>query len=91
VFTLRPRLDGTLTGEWSMTSSRCRAFKRAVTFTRIGDVDVDSLPDPASQPVRVVSPAEALWGSYRLTKTSRDGNRYENDMVVRTDCLRTGD
>ena len=26
-----------------------------------------------------------------MTKTFRDGNHYEADMAVRTDCLRTGD
>jgi serine/threonine-protein kinase len=71
VFTLQPRTDGTLAGEWSMTSSGCRAFKRAVILTRTGDVDVDSLPDPASQPPRVVSPAEALRGRYHMTMTFR--------------------
>lgn len=91
VSTLQPRADGTLTGEWSMTSSSCRAYKRAVTFTRTGDVDVNSIPDPASQPPRVVTPAEALRGGYHMTRTFGDGNRYESDMAVRTDCLRTGD
>jgi serine/threonine-protein kinase len=91
VFTLQPRLDGTLAGEYTSTSGACAAEKRSVTFTRTADVDVTSLPDPASQPPRVVSPAEALHGRYRLTQTFTNGNIYEHDYAVRTDCLRTGD
>lgn len=91
VFTLQPRSDGTLDGEYSMTSGRCRAFKRAVTLTRTGDVDVNRLSDPAIQPPRLVSPAAALRGTYHMARAFRDGNRYESDMSVRTDCLRTGD
>lgn len=91
VSTLQPRLDGTLAGEYSRTSEAGCAFKRTATFTRIGDVDVNSLPDPATKAPRMVSPAQALRGRYHLTKTFRDGNHYEADMAVRTDCLRTGD
>ena len=56
--------DGTLSGEYSSTTSKGCTAKRAVTFTRTADVDVTSLPDPAGQPPRVVSPAEALHGRY---------------------------
>jgi serine/threonine-protein kinase len=92
VVTLQPRPDGTLSGESSTTTSgnRCAAAKQAVTFTRTGDVDINSLPDPASQPPRVVSPAEALHGRYHDTLTSTEGMK-EDDVAVRTDCLRTGD
>jgi hypothetical protein len=62
-----------------------------VTFTRSGDVHVTSLPDPASQPPRAVSPAQAVHGRYHQTTTYTDGHREDYDMVVRTDCLRTGD
>jgi Protein kinase domain len=62
-----------------------------VTFTRTGDVDVNSLPDPANQPPRVASPAEALHGRYHLRTTYADGNTHEYDYAVRTECLRTGD
>ena len=65
--------------------------KYTVTFTRTGDVDVNSLPDPASQPPRVVSPAEALHGRYHQTETHTNGEKDESDPSVRTDCLRTGD
>ena len=89
VVTLQPRPDGILFGESSTTTSgkKCAAAKQAVTFTRTGDVDINNLPDPASQPPRVVSPAEALHGRYHDTLTSTEGMKTS----VRTDCLRTGD
>jgi predicted Ser/Thr protein kinase len=92
VFTLQPHPGGTLAGEYSsITSGEC-ASKRVVTFTRTGDVDVNSLPDPATQPARVVSPAEALHGRYHQTQTyASEAQQQEYDYAVRTDCLRTGD
>jgi hypothetical protein len=62
-----------------------------VTFTRTSDVDVNSLPDPASQPPRVVSPAEALHGRYHWTNVHSTGSTEALDYSVQTDCLRTGD
>jgi hypothetical protein len=92
VITLQPRPDGTLSGERSSDTNSVCADKRTVTFTRTGDVDVNSLPDPASLPARVVSPAEALHGRYHDTMTYTNGaTSPDNDYVVRTDCLRTGD
>jgi predicted Ser/Thr protein kinase len=92
VFTLQPRPDGTFSGEFTTTNSNGCASKRAVTFTRTGDVDITSLPDPATQPPRVVSPAEALHGQYHHTRTlAATGEVFEFDIVFRTDCLRTGD
>jgi serine/threonine-protein kinase len=92
VITLQPHPDGSLSGEYSSTGNNACVFKRAVTFTRTGDVDVNSLPDPASQPPRVVSPAEALHGRYHLTSTtSATATTEQYDLTVRTDCLRTGD
>jgi serine/threonine-protein kinase len=91
VVTLQPHPDGTLSGEHSSTASNVCARLRTVTFTRTGDVDVASLPDPVTQPPRVVSAAEALHGRYHYTRTHPDGYTYEYDLAVRTDCLRTGD
>jgi hypothetical protein len=68
VITLQPRPDGTLAGQYRAWESNCET-ERTVTFTRIGDVDLNSLPDPASQPVRVTSPATAWHGHYRITQT----------------------
>jgi hypothetical protein len=56
---VQPRPDGALAGEATEIMSKGRANKRSVTFTRTGDVDVTSLPDPNTLPPRVVSPAEA--------------------------------
>lgn len=92
VLILQPRPDGTLSGEFSKTSANGCAIKKAVTFTRTGDVDVGAVSDPASQAPRVVSPAEALHGRYRDTVKWANGatpNQY--DWAVRTDCLRTGE
>jgi serine/threonine-protein kinase len=94
VYTLQPHPDGTIAGEYSTVVGNC-ADKRTVTFTRTGDVDVNSLPDPASQPPRLASPADALHGHYHETRTypaARQGSApTEDDLAVRTDCLRTGD
>jgi serine/threonine protein kinase len=92
VFRLQPRPDGTLAGVYIETSPSDCANKRTVTFTRTGDVDVNRLPDPAGQPPRVVSPAEALRGRYRVSKTFPNGDpKIEADTAVTTNCLRTGD
>jgi serine/threonine-protein kinase len=97
VFTLRPRPDGTLTGEHTRTTADHCAEKRTVTFTRTGDVDVDAdfyaLPDPAELPPRIVSPAEALRGNYHVTRTFTTPGLpvLQADAPVTTDCLRTGD
>ncbi len=46
---LQPRPDGSMSGEWISDAIDCYS-KRSVTFTRNGDTDVASLPDPAAQP-----------------------------------------
>ncbi len=90
-FTLQPRPDGTLAGEATEMMAKGCANKRSVTFTRTGDVDVKSVADPSGLPPRVVSPAQAVHGHYQETGTQPNGYREQNDFVVRTDCLRTGD
>jgi serine/threonine-protein kinase len=92
VFTLQPRPDGTLAGEYTTTAANACADKRTVIFTRTGDVDVNSLADPAGQPPRVVSPAQALRGHYHVTRTFANGiPQAELNTAVATECLRTGD
>jgi hypothetical protein len=91
VFKLQPRPDGTLAGDFTSTASNSCSSKHTVTFTRTGDVDVESLSDPANLPPRVVSPAEALHGHYHQTRTFTNGQQQQNDFVVATDCLRTGE
>ncbi len=94
VFTLQPQPDGTLTGETTRgTTNSCSASKRTVTFTRTGDADTAKVPDPTGLPPRAVSPASALHGRYHETITYANGNSApgQDDLTVRTECLRTGD
>jgi serine/threonine-protein kinase len=91
VFKVRPQADGTLTGEYTTTAGNSCSAKHTVTFPRTGDVDVESLPDPANLAPRVVSPAEALYGRYHQARTFTNGQKQETDFVVATDCLRAGD
>jgi serine/threonine-protein kinase len=94
VFTLQPQPDGTLSGETTRsTTNSCSAGKRRVTFTRTGDPDVAKIPDPASLPPRAASPASALHGRYHETITYANGNAApgQDDLTVRTECLRAGD
>ncbi len=61
--------------------------------TRIGDADSDvSVADPAAMPARVVSPGQALYGSYQETDTYKDGNRNADvSFDIQSFCLRTGE
>jgi hypothetical protein len=94
VFTLQPHPDGTLSGETTRaaTNSGC-VVKRTMTFTRTGDVDVTKVPDPAALPPRAVSSAETLHGRYHETTTFTNGTMVpgQDDLTVRTNCLRAGD
>lgn len=90
---LRPGPDGTMAGEWISDAFACYS-KRNVTFTRTGDTDVASMPDPAGLPARVVSPAQGLRGVYHSVTTYTGGAQYapqESDYRVDTICLRAGD
>ncbi|MFZ0905772.1 MAG: serine/threonine-protein kinase [Mycobacterium sp.] len=94
VFTLQPQPDGTLSGETTRsTTNSCSSGKRHVTFTRTGDPDVAKIPDPAALPPRAASPAAALHGRYHETITYANGNAApgQDDLTVRTECLRAGD
>ncbi|HZC08949.1 MAG TPA: serine/threonine-protein kinase [Mycobacterium sp.] len=94
VFTLQPQPDGTLSGETTRsTTNSCSAGKRSVTFTRTGDPDLAKVPDPATLPPRAASPATALHGRYHETITYANGNSApgQDDLTVRTQCLRAGD
>jgi serine/threonine protein kinase, bacterial len=94
VFTLQPQPDGTLSGETTRsTTNSCSSGKRRVTFTRTGDPDVAKIPDPAALPPRAASPAAALHGRYHETITYTNGNVVpgQDDLTVRTECLRIGD
>jgi serine/threonine-protein kinase len=94
VFTLQPQPDGTLSGETTRsTTNSCSASKRTVTFTRTGDPDITKVPDPAALSPRAVSPASALHGRYHEAINYSNGNSApgQDDVVVRTECLRSGD
>jgi hypothetical protein len=92
VFTLQQRPDGTLTGVHTRTALNNCQEKRTVTFTRTGDVDLASLPDPATLPPRVVSQAQGLHGHYQLTRTfTNQAAQQLGSSSIETDCLRTGD
>jgi serine/threonine protein kinase len=90
---LREQPNGTLSGEWIEDSIGCY-IKRTATFTRTGDADIASLPDPAKLSARVASQALYLHGIYHskvtvtgpLTKAPE-----EADYSVDTICLRNGD
>ena len=80
VYTLQPRSDGTLAGESNQLMGVGCANKRPVTFNRTGDVDLNTLPDPASLPPRVVSPAEAVRGHYQETDVTPNGYRDQERL-----------
>jgi serine/threonine protein kinase len=90
-FNLQPHPDGTFVGQSTQTMNKGCANIRPVTFVRTGDVDVSSLPDPASLPARVVSPAAGLHGHYQQFSIQPNGFKQQADYVAKTDCLRTGD
>jgi serine/threonine protein kinase, bacterial len=91
VFTLQPNPDGTLTGQHTRSARNNCQETRTVTFTHTGDVDLNSLPDPAILPPRVVSPAEAFHGHYQLTRTFTNGEpQLLGDNTIVTECLRSG-
>jgi serine/threonine-protein kinase len=91
VFTLEPRPDGTLSGEFSGTTSDGCSGKGTVTFARTGSVDENTLPDPATLSPRVTSPAMALHGHYHLTRNFSNGSPQQDLLYsVTTDCLRDG-
>ena len=63
-----------------------------MTLTRIGDVDVNSVPDPALLVPRLASVAQGLHGHYKATSVFSDNkNTPAKDLMVRTYCLRTAD
>ncbi len=85
---LQPGPDGAMSGDFSQTQSNGCLSKRTVTLRRTGDVDLSSLPDPATQSPRVKTPADALHGRYHEVLKLHTVHEYDNG--VRTDCLRNG-
>ena len=92
IFRLEAKPDGTFSGDFTETNANTCSSRRDVTFIRTGDLDLNSVPDPASQPPRAVSPAEALRGRYKYTlKFSTGGSVGPVEVTARTDCVRAGD
>jgi serine/threonine-protein kinase len=85
--------DRSLQGEFIVRSAAGCARTQQVTFTRTGDVKNGvSVADPAAQPPRVLSPAQALYGQYRETDTYAEGGRTaEVEFDVQSYCLRSGE
>ncbi|MCV7412086.1 hypothetical protein AWC05_13730 [Mycobacterium florentinum] len=92
VITLQLRPDGSVGGQYRATGPPECETERTVTFTRIGDVDVNTLPDPAGIPAPVGSPAAAFHGRYHATQKPLDTHLTGTwEPIVQTDCLRTGE
>ncbi len=91
VMVLQPQADGTMSGEWVDGTTNGCFRKHTVSFTRTADADISQLPDPATLPPRVVSPAEALHGQYDVRLIYPAGGVSNSHYGVRTDCLRNGD
>jgi serine/threonine-protein kinase len=90
---LQAQPDGNLQGEFIVRATTGCARNQQVTFTRTGNVqDNVSVADPAAQPARVASPAQALRGNYNETHTYANGGRNaEVNFATQTYCLRTGE
>jgi hypothetical protein len=90
---LREQPNGTLSGEWIEDSIGCY-IKRTATFTRTGDANIASLPDPAKLPPRKWPQALYLHGIYhsKVTVTGASTKPPEEaEYSVDTICLRDGD
>ncbi len=90
---LHEQPNGALSGEWIEDSIGCY-IKRTATFTRTGDADIASVPDPAKLPPRKLSQALYLHGIYhsKVTVTGPSTKpAEEGDYSVDTICLRDGD
>jgi hypothetical protein len=92
VFKLLEKPDGTLAGEYTAFGTNNCNTARTVTMTRVGNGDLSRVPDPALLLPRVVSAAEGLFGRYSFTSALSNGRSFPAEqMLVQTNCLRTGD
>lgn len=95
VISLRPRLDGSMSGEytWATAPALC-ASKRAVNLSPTSGTGTGTqAADPAEEPPLRASPGAALWGTYSYTQTyPATGEVFPpHDYRATTHCLRTGD
>jgi len=92
VIKLQPKPDGTFSGRYTAVGSNNCNTARVVTLTRIGDVNVNGVPDPALLVPRVVSVAQGLRGHYKVTTVFSDNTKTPaKDLIVQTNCVRTAD
>lgn len=89
--TLQP--DGSsLSGDYEIIDpGRSCVSERSVTLTRTGAVDEATTPDPLTQAPRIASPAEALYGRYRVTYNRGTSAPAVHEGPLFTSCLRTGE
>ncbi|WNG92385.1 hypothetical protein [Mycobacterium sp. ITM-2016-00318] len=95
IWNVEAKDDGPMTGQglYVGTNDCMNISDVPATFTRTGDVPADvTLPDPASQPKRVTSPAAGLRGKYSGSMVTADQPDWKFSQVWEADthCLRTG-
>jgi serine/threonine-protein kinase len=95
IWNVEAKDDGPMSGQGLyIGANECMNISDApATFTRTGDAPADlSLPDPASQPKRVTSPAAGLRGKYSGPVVTADQPDWKYSQVwdAHTLCLRTG-
>jgi serine/threonine-protein kinase len=96
IWTVEAKDDGPMTGNGLYVgANECMNISDVpATFTRTGDVPADvSLPDPASQPKRVISPAAGLRGKYAgdIVTVDQPDWKYTQVWDADTHCVRTGE
>jgi hypothetical protein len=87
--------DGPMTGNglYVGTNECMNISDIPATFTRTGDVPAEvQLPDPASAPKRVTSPAAGFRGKYSgpVVTTDQPDLKFSQTWDAKTYCLRTG-
>ncbi len=95
IWTVEPKDDGPMTARGLYVgANECMNISDVpATFTRTGDAPADvALPDPASQPKRVTSPAAGLRGKYSGPVVTADQPdwKFSQTWDADTHCLRTG-
>lgn len=95
VMSLKPRLDGSLGGEytWATAPALC-ANKRAINLTPTSGNGVQiAPPDPALEPPLKSAPGAVLRGTYTYSQTYPEtGEEFPpHTYQATTHCLRTGD
>lgn len=96
-YTLQRAVDGSWSGDYTERSAldSCGGSTRQrISATRTGAADPGiTLPDPATEPPRVPTPAAGFRGTYASTLTARTTRNVDESAVYVADttCLRTGD